>query len=367
MITLRKTEKIKIYQVELALKEKTTQSPFIAVLILAQEQGEINAETLKEYLLPTLPIRACNNLLIRLTQQGYLEKKRHQNFRNNTWYDRFYDEEDENYYNGSVFTLSELGEQSAVDKSFWVGEKGIYNVYVSDSNLLNQQIIKIEKVERAEDDRNGNRIIRTPNYISQYQNQILTLNKKKIRIDEIEEKCFQLKPLECLLEIEAKDDDTFIRIKEKQTLFQSPFEINENELKEELLSNTNEFKYDKNKKAVLSEFNQDNISFNRKVKLRNPFFQNNQFNSVEIENVAFIPSDERNAELWLNEILFKGIEKYFLDDKSFNEFAENKAKPILEHYNIKIPTRKQFSQTINKRENAFYQIAKLETIDCLNY
>lgn len=346
MITLRKSEQIEIYQVELALKEKTKQSPFIAVLILAQEQREITAETLKDYLLPTLPIRACNNLLIRLTQQGYLEKKRQQN---------------------SIFTLTELGEQSAIDKSFWVGEKGIYNVYVSHSNLLSKQIIKTEKVDRTEDDRNGNRIIRTPNYISQYHNQILNLNKKEIRIEEIEDKCFQLKPLECSLEIETKEDEALIRIKEKQTLFQSSYEINENELKEELLSNTKEFEYNENKKVVLSEFNQDNILFNRKVKLRNPYFQNNQFNSLEIENVAFIPSDVQNAELWLNEILFKGIDKYFLDDKSFNEYSANKAKPILEHYKVALPTREQLKQNFAERENAFYQTAKLETIDYLNY
>ncbi len=368
MITLRKTEQIEIYQVELALKVKTKQSPFIAVLILAQEQGEITAETLKNYLLPTLPIRACNNLLIRLTQQGYLVKKRQQNFRNNIWDHSFYDEEDENDYNGSVFKLTKLGEQSAIDMSFWVGEKGIYNVYISHSNLLNQLIIKTEKVERNEDDRNGNRIIRTPNFISQYHNQILNINKKEIRIEEIEDKCFQLKPLECSLEIEAKEDDAIIRIiKEKQTLFQSSFEINESELKEELLSNTNEFDYDQNKKVVLSEFNQDNISFNRKIKLTNPYFQNNQFDSVEIENVAFIPSNDQNAELWLNEILFKGIDKYFLDEKTFNEFTANKAKPILEYYNLRLPTRKQLIQTFAERENAFYQIAKLETIDYLNY
>lgn len=366
MITLRKTEHIEVYQVELALKEKTKQSPFTAVLILAQEQGEITAETLKDYLLPTLPIRACNNLLIRLTQQGYLEKKRQQNFRNDIWGRSFYDE-DENNYNGSIFTLTELGEQSAIDKSFWVGEKGIYNVYVSHSSLLNQQIIKTEKVERSEDDRNGNRIIRTPNYISQYHNQILNLNKKEIRIEEIEDKCFQLKSLDCSLEIETKEDEALIRIKEKQTLFQSTYEINENEIKEELLSNTNEFDYDESKKVVLSEFNQDNISFNRKVKLRNPYFQNNQFNSLEIENVAFIPSDVQNAELWLNELLFKGIDKYFLDDKSFNEYSANKAKPILEHYKVALPTREQLKQNFAERENAFYQTAKLETIDYLNY
>lgn len=366
MITLRKNEQVEIYQVELALKEKTKQSPFIAVLILAQEQGEITAETLKDYLLPTLPIRACNNLLIRLTQQGYLEKKRQNNFRNDVWGRSFYDE-DENDYNDSVFTLTELGVQSAIDKSFWVGEKGIYNVYVSHSNLLSQQIIKTEKVDRSEDDRNGNRIIRTPHFISQYHNQILNLNRKEIRIEEIEDKCFQLNPLECSLEIEAKEDEALIRIKEKQMLFQTSYEINEKELKEELLSNTNEFDYNESKKVVLSEFNQDNISFNRKVKLRNPYFQNNQFNSVEIENVPFIPSDKRNAELWLNEILFQGIDKYFLDEKTFIEFTANKAKPILEHYSVELPTRKQQKQNIAERENTFYQTAKLETIDYLNY
>lgn len=367
MITLQKNEQVEIYQVELALKEKTKQSPFIAVLMLAQEQGEITAETLKDYLLPTLPNRACNNLLIRLTQQGYLEKKRQQNFRNNIW-GRSFHNEDESNFNNSIFILTELGEQSAVDKSFWVGEKGIYNVYVCHSSLLNQLIIKTEKVERSEDDRNGNKIIRTPNFISQYQNQILSLNKKEIRIEEIEHKCFKLKYMECSLEIEAKGDDTIIRIlNEKQTLFQSSYEINENELKKELLSNTNEFYYDEDINVVLSEFNQDNISFIRKVKLRNPYFQGNQFNSVEIENVAFIPSDEENAELWLNEIFFKGIDKYFLDEKTFNEFTANKAKPILEHFSLELPTRKQLKQNIAERENAFYQTAKLETIDYLNY
>jgi hypothetical protein len=366
MITLRKSELIEIYQVELALKEKTKQSPFIAVLILAQEQGEITAETLKDNLLPTLPIRACNNLLIRLTQQGYLEKKRQQNFRNDIWGRSFY-YENESDYNNSIFTLTELGEQSAIDKSFWVGEKGIYNVYVSHSNLLGQQIIKTEKVDRnLEDDRNANRQY-TPGFVLEHQNQFLKINNKEIRIEEIEDKCFQLKPLECSLEIETKEDDALVRIKEKQTLFQSSFEINENELKEELLSNTNEFEYEENRKVVLSDFNQDNLSFNRKVKLRNPYFQNNHFKSVEIDNVAFIPSDIRNAELWLDEIIFKGIDRYFFDEKAFNEFTANKAKPILEHYSVELPTREQLKQTIAERENAFYQTAKLETIDYLNY
>lgn len=353
MITLRKPEQVEIYQVELALKEKTKQSPFIAVLILTQELWEnnkyyIDAEALQEKLLTALPMRACENLLERLTVQGYFEK---------IW-------EDDDFHG---YKLTELGEQSAIDESFWVGEKGIYNVYVSRSELLNQKIIRIEKVERSEDDRSGNKITRTPHFISQYHNQILNLNKKEIRIEEIEDKCFQLKPLECSLEIEAKEDDALIRIKEKQTLFQSSYEINENELKEELLSNTNEFEYDVNKRVVLSDFNPDNLSFNRKIKLRNPYFRDNWFDTVEIENVAFIPSDKQNAELWLNELLFKGIDKYFLDEKSFDEFVKEKAKPILAHYSLELPTRKKLIEILSQKENSFYQVAKLETIDYLNY
>lgn len=370
MITLRKTEQIEIYQVELTLKEKTKQSPFIAVLILAREQGEITAESLQQNLLPTLPIRACNNLLLRLTQQGYLTKKQNEFYRTDIYGRRIrsFDYDNEDDFGIVTFILTDLGEQSAIDKSFWVGEKGVYNVYVSHSNLLNQQIIRTEKVERSEDDRNGNRIIQTPYSISDYQNQILNINKKEIRIEEIEGRCFQLNPADCSLEIQSSNDECLLKIlKDKQTLFQSLFETNEHELKEELLTNSNEFEYNENKKVVLSEFNQDNLSFNRKVKLKNPYFQDNQFNSVEIENVAFIPSDKQNAELWLNELLFKGIDKYFLDENSFNDFAKEKAKTILAHYSIELPTRKLLKQVFAEKGNAFYQTAKLETIDYLNY
>ena len=68
MITLKRQEEVEIFQVELSLKVKTKQSPFIAVLILAQElwvndEYYIDAEALQENLLKTLPERACQNLL----------------------------------------------------------------------------------------------------------------------------------------------------------------------------------------------------------------------------------------------------------------------------------------------------------------
>lgn len=350
MITLKRNEDIEIFQVELALKLKTKQSPFISVLILAQELDKdnyyITSEDIQSDLLPALPIRACENLLKRLQSQGYFEKE---------------------CINEKGYLISEQGAESAADKSFWIGEKGVYNVFVSKSNLFEQRIIRTEKVERAEDNRNTN-ILRTPNGIRQYENQILTINKTEVLIEDVEEKCFQLKPVNAILEIQAKGNESVLKLsKENQILFQTNFEIEENALQKELLATCSVFEYDQDKEAILSEFNKDNLSFNRKVKISKPIFKRNQFYQVELENISHIPSDKQNAELWYWELLYKNMNDYFLDENSFKEYASELAKPIQSHFKVKVPKRKELSEIFSKREDAFYQIAKLETADYLNY
>lgn len=357
MITLKRNEDIEIFQVELALKSKTKQSPFISILILAQEQELISAETLQENLLTSLPVRACENLLKRLEQHGYLQKEESNMF----GYRQTYQDSFANYL------LTDFGQQSATDKSFWIGEKGVYNVFISKSNLIEQRIIRTEKVERAEDNRNTN-ILRTPNEISQYENQILTINKTEVLIEDVEEKCFQLKSANGLLEIQAKENEAVLKLsKENQLLFQTDIDIEENILQEELLTACGEFDYDEDKKAILTEFSNDNLSFNRKVKIGKPIFQRNQFNQVELENISHIPSDKENADLWYWELLYKNMNDYFLDENSFKEFATELASPIQLHFKMKIPKRNELSEIFSEREDAFYQIAKLETIDYLNY
>lgn len=357
MITLKQNTEVEIYQVELALKVKTKQSPFIPILILAQEQEEISAEILQENLLTALPVRACDNLLKRLKQQGYLQQEQ----RNMFGYRQTHQVAFANY------TLTELGEQSAIDKSFWIGEKGVYNVYVSKSKLIQQQIIKTDKVDRAENDKDSRTTI-LPREIRQYENQVLTINKTEVLFEDIEERCFQLRPLICVLEIHAKGSETILKIvKDNQTLFQTDFEIEENVLQQELLAACSEFEYDQDKEAILTEFNKDNLSFNRKVKIGKPIFQRNQFNQVELENISHIPSDKQNADLWYWELLYKNMTDYFLDEDSFKEYASELAKPIQLNFKMKVPKRKELSEILYERDDAFYQIAKLETIDYLNY
>lgn len=382
MITLKRNEEVEVFQVELALKVKTKQSPFIAILILNREQKKISAVTLHETLLTSLTVRACYNLLRRLEQQGYLESE-----------DRFEVTDDvarealrihgndyhkaekhiEDLINSkrninSHFSLTELGEQSAKDKSFWLGEKGVYNVYISKSNLIGQDIIKTEKAERTEDNRGGNRVGTTPREIEQYEGQILTINGTEILIEDVEKRCFTLKPAPCILEIQAKGSETTLKvIGNNQTLFQTGIDIEESILQEELLSVSNEFVYDEEKRAILADFSKDNLSFNRKVSIEKPVFQQNRFHHVELDNIAHIPSNKENAELWLNELLYKSIERYFLDETSFDDFASELAKPVLSRYKIKVPKRKALAKELAERSDAFYQIAKLETIDYLNY
>ena len=155
MITIKKSESIELYQLKLTLKEKVKQNPFIAVLMLAQELFDneseyINSEILREKLLPVFPLKSCQNLLKRLSYEGYFDevwdyngeliKLPKEDFLKSD-YKSFQQKSD---FVG--FVLTELGEQSAEEKSYWIGENGIYNVYVSQSNLMSQRIIKIESM-----------------------------------------------------------------------------------------------------------------------------------------------------------------------------------------------------------------------------
>ena len=378
MITIKKSESIELYQLKLTLKEKVKQNPFIAVLMLAQELFDneseyINSEILREKLLPVFPLKSCQNLLKRLSYEGYFDevwdyngeliKVSKEDFLKSD-YKSFQQKSD---FVG--FVLTELGEQSVEEKSYWIGEKGIYNVYVSQSNLMSQRIIKIEKVERSEDDRNGNKISETPYIITDYQNEILKIKDKECLIEEIDKKCFKLNPLDCTLEICAKDNECKLTIgKGNQEFFNSPFEINEIDLKEALLKNAEELHYDIDKKALLMHFDADNLSFFRTVKLNKPVFKNHRFDTVSIEQVLSLPINQNEAIKWYWSLLVNNIHSYFLSDEEFYIFSKQILEPFSQHYpNIKAPSRQKCIQYLEDKPNIFYQTAKIETIDYLNY
>jgi len=313
MVVLKRVEEIEMYQVELSIKKKAEQSPFIAILMLAHEQGEITPYSLQQNLLHDLPIRACETLLKRLGDTGYLT----------------FDDDFSIGYN--KYILTELGEKSAKDKTFWAGEKGVYNVYVSTSNLISQKIIQADKAERMEDDRNS-RLINTPDNIYQYEQKRIWLNKSEVLIEGFENTCFGLKPATCILEIHVKGNDAVIKvIHNGQSIFTSELTCNEETVREELLLAATELNYNREKKVILVPFDKNNLSLTRNVQITKPIFKRNTFNSIGLENIAHLPEDDSQAELWYKELLYKNISNYFLDDKSFAAFAREKAKPFQLH------------------------------------
>jgi hypothetical protein len=376
MITLHKKEQIEIYQLKLDLKEKVKQNPFISVLILAKELYDnesdyINSDILRDKLLPVFPLKACQNLLDRLCDEGYFEEVR-MDYEGQLYFisiDDFRYKSITTVTNFLGYNLTQLGEESVEDKSYWVGEKGIYNVYVSKSNLVSQKIIKIEKVERSEDDRNGNRISETPYIITDYQDEILEIYNKEFRIEEIDSKCFKLNPLDCALEITAMDNNSNLKISNaKNEIFTTSYEVLELDLKEALLTSSEEFEYSREKKALLINFDSENLSFFRTLKLNKPVFKNHRFDTVSIEQVLSLPINQNEAIKWYWSLLVNNIHSYFLSDEEFYFFSKQILEPFSQHYpNIKAPSRQKCIQYLEDKQNIFYQTAKIETIDYLNY
>ena len=171
------------------------------------------------------------------------------------------------------------------------------------------------------------------------------------------------------MEIQSIENECQLKLSaDNQLLFQTNIDLIESDLQEQLLSSaSNEFEYHPDHKAILLSFSKDNTSLNRKVRITKPLFKQFSFDPVELENITHIPKDQYSAELWYLELLYKNIDRYFLDENSFVEFASEIAKPILQFYKVKIPKRKELGEMFSEREDAFYQTAKLETIDYIRY
>lgn len=340
---LQRTEQLDVFQLSLTLKRKTKSSPFIAILMLAQEQDGVSPISLQQNLLKPLPLKSCANLLDLLAKQGYLET---------------------NY--GDEFFLTDFGEKSAVDKSFWIEEKGMYNVYITNSSIIPQDIVKIEPVLK---EKGKGSILNVPSNIMQSLGQQLTIKGKEIMIEDFEEICLNKGKEGYILEIIAKDTASTLSLFDKNSkdIYQTDLEITKSELTDQLLSNSIGVTYSSNKKAVLVKFNKDNVSFLRKVKISNPLYSSISFEPIELEAIAHIPINQENAYSWYLELLYKNCSKYLFDEETFNQFTAENAKLIKAHYEIEMPTRSELIQIFLKREDAFYQIAKLETPNILTY
>ena len=359
MIRLQKTESIEVYQVELCKNTREKESPFIAILMLAKElllkDELIFALDVRDNLFPILNEGACENLLERLSGLNYFTEEWDGN-----------PEEDDAEFLG--YRLTNFGEKSAEDKAYWVGEKGLYKIYVTSSPFIDQRIILIEE---SKDKTSDESTYKVPPTIKSYENKILNMNGVEVLLTSIEQKCYQLESVKLKLEIMGSETGAKIQItKEGRLIYENDTlgkeKITEVEILNEILENTTEHHYDKFNKAVKVYFDKSNMQFNRDITIRRPEFKDVEFESVKIGSMKVIPIDRENAIKWYYELLVRNINDYVLAETEFDLYALKQIEYLKQYFDIK-PVSKEMLLKEHQIANNFYKKAKLETIDYLSY
>lgn len=338
MIHLKKQENIEIYECLLTLKEQDKQNPLIAVLLLAKElDGNITPEILQKELFPIFPLKYCESIL-----------------------DDFYKEE---YLTYKEFKLTQKGIEVTENKILWKEKIGIYNVINYNSSLLNSSFIKLEPIDRKYFNKEAsNNLSSTLERLRDYPIE----NGTKI-ISEIKSG-FRKETKTVSLKAIISNNDINYKIEEYK--FEEILQLkNENELKilcRFLKENKIDYKIINNEIRIIAKFDESNLSFKRKVTIKNPTIKLTTFNDFELE-LHHIPIDIENAQNWYEAILVNELNEYFIDNQSFMAFEISKTEQFEKQFKLKVPSRKTVIELLKNTENNFYKIAKLETINYLNY
>lgn len=343
MITLTKQENLEIFECLLTIKEQDKQNPLIAVLLLAKELEEknqqINPQILQEILFPIFPIQYCNAIL-----------------------KNFYDD---NYFkNYGEYKLTEKGIEASKTSILWKEKTGIYHITKSDTSLIETKIIEIKEIKSNKDfDKNATNnlpysLVNIKNYPIENGTKIISEIKSGFRK---ETKKTTLNAIISNIEITYTIDG--FPFQETQQL------KNENEF--QLLcgfldNNQFEYKVSNNEIRIITEFNENDLCFNRKILIRNPRIKSIAFDDFTIE-LKHVPIDIDNAQKWFEAIIVNKITEYFTDDQSFMKYAITNTEAFEKQFKLKVPSIKRVIEILKNKENNFYKIAKLETINYLNF
>lgn len=355
-----------VLQVQAEIFVKTKENPFIALLMLAQEkerQGNpsINATDVQEYLFPPLPEKACLNILDRLKYQGYFKFRTAPSFV--TTLPREEELQDQ-------FVLTELGKENARDKSIWQGEKGIYNLYISDTPFVPQRLVWYERVSRGEENDKEEFVVNKSaslKEIDKYDEFYLSNGNIKITLDK-QSKYFDLGDEKWQLDIIAqpnqKTEIKFSGDKEKRLV--ADLELGYDTIFDEIFTQSIPA-YDKTIKAIRVNYSPNDISFVRTTQLTKPTLQKVEFDDTSIKNINYVPNNQEEAGKWCFELLRKGIDRYFTTDNEFSTYYDTQIAKFKPHYNFNTLSRQAFAGMLNGNKEYFYPKAKLDTIDFLSF
>ncbi|HLP21208.1 MAG TPA: hypothetical protein VK174_12940 [Chitinophagales bacterium] len=345
---LTKKAPVNVYQVEMELQRKNTKSPFVAILLLAMERGyegeSITAGALRLTLMPALAERACGNLLQKLKTEGYLE--------------------DSDYDDG--FKLSDKGFASAEQKAYWIGERGVYDVYVYDNPLAEEKILHTERKKIADNVANTE-FKPTPEKLKSYIGTEVKIGNEEVRIESMEKKCLPRPDVEAKITITADGADTKIQISHAETvLTDKPVMLTANELFEKLTEETKEFDYDSNRNAVLVKFDKADLQTTRQLTIQRPLFMSQAFQEVKVAEVLHLPQTNTDAQKWYENLLVAKIDRHFLNEEDFTVYS-NEIASVFKDYKVKQLKREDLINTLSADKKHFYQRAFLETSNYLKY
>lgn len=328
------------YRVLADYKVKVTKSPFMSVLQLAKEEdNSLTPELLYENLMKPLALKACRNLLDRLTLMGYFEKT------------------------DEAYQITYFGLNSIDNKDFYDKRTGLLEIWIAEKNKFTQEIVKIKEIQFDNDKNNTTqKIDSTLKDLVDYKNVIklkngaFTLDNIELQVKLIEESTEQLTITlkESNYKIELANF-LEIRKKDKQKIIES---ILINEFHSNYLTKEN---------ILLKYFNNQDISLVRNLKIEDPIFIETSFNSITIPDIKISPKDLNDAKKWFEAKLKQGINKYFESDEEFNQYENEIANKFLlfKEELLNTVSRQQLIEMFEEED--FYKKAKLETIDYLSY
>lgn len=346
---LTKDIKVENYEILANYKVKTDKSPFIAVLKYIQEKDSlIYADELHNLLKP-LPERACKNILERLTNMGYLDKRKD-------------DDDDDSFY----FELTELGEKSADEKIFYEERYGVLKISLVHNEFIPQKIVKIEeKFDRQNKFEEGNiRKHKDSNLKNINFDNIIELDTEDYIINKIESQIKILKDETTSLTLSISMDDTDVSVLD----YTSTYDFGQSQIIDWILSNQYNNNYLTDHKIVKTRFTPNNLSLTRKTTIKVPKISKTIFNPITLNNIKFSPINKQEAKEWHKKLTISNIKSYIYSDEDFITLANNIAKKF-DLYSNSLEnsiSRTELIKQLHKKEQ-FYSKMKLETIDYLNY
>ncbi len=359
---LSKKLKTEVFQVKADYKVLRKHAPFIAILQLGLEYEDLDAGLLKRELLSALSIPACENILKRLVEMGHLEPDEYNEYEEYNEYDA---------YNG-VYYLSELGKVGAKRKEFYENRTGVLEIEVlkEDSVFVPEKIIRIEE-KRADRIEEG-KVINLPDKFYNLCNskQSIPLKNNTFILDKMEQKYYPLKNKkqknsESKLQIKIENNTMSISIGQYQKELE---EHSEKEAKQVILKNHFKTAYSEKYNSIKVPFDPNKLDLQRKCQIERPIFRDTRFDPISIPNVQCIPESKTDAYDWHRALVKTSVEAYCFSDAAFQELANKVAERFIAHSAILKDSlnRQTMIASLNQRKD-FYQRAKLETIDYLNY